>query len=63
MSNSTLRTTPHHPVSFSITSVSKDVTISVFDKVKVRIEVERDKNAQRGRVKMTLVSPVHSRGL
>jgi len=39
------------------------VAISVFDKVKVRIEVEKDKNTQRGRVKMTLVSPVDSRGL
>ncbi|KIJ59605.1 hypothetical protein HYDPIDRAFT_118378 [Hydnomerulius pinastri MD-312] len=41
----------------------KDITISVFDKVKVRIEVEKDKNTQRGRVKMTLISPVDSRGL
>ncbi|KAG2063668.1 RNB-domain-containing protein [Suillus decipiens] len=40
-----------------------DVTISVFDKVTVRIEVEKDKNTQRGRVKMTLVSPVDSRAL
>ena len=39
------------------------VSISVFDKVKVRVEVEKDKNTQRGRVKMTLVSPVDSRGL
>lgn len=39
------------------------VAISVFDKVKVRIEVEKDKNTQRGRVKMYLVSPVDSRGL
>lgn len=39
------------------------VAISVFDKVKVRIEVEKDKNTQRGRVKMTLVSPVDSKGL
>jgi len=42
---------------------SGDVTISVFDKVKVRIDVEKDKNTQRGRVKMSLVSPVDSRGL
>lgn len=40
-----------------------DVTISVFDKVAVKIEVEKDKNTQRGRVKMTLVSPVDSRAL
>lgn len=39
------------------------VSISVFDKVKVRIELEKDKNTQRGRVKMTLVSPTDSRGL
>ena len=37
--------------------------IGVFDKVKVRIEVEKDKNTQRGRVKMTLVQPVDSRNL
>lgn len=40
-----------------------DVTIAVFDKVIVDIEVEKDKNTQRGRVKMTLVSPVDSRAL
>lgn len=40
-----------------------DVTISVFDHVRVRIEVERDKNTQRGRVKMVLVNPVDSSGL
>jgi exosome complex exonuclease DIS3/RRP44 len=40
-----------------------DVTISVFDKVIVDIEVEKDKNTQRGRVKMTLVHPVDSRAL
>jgi exosome complex exonuclease DIS3/RRP44 len=37
---------------------SKDVTISVFDKVVVDVEVEKDKNMQRGQVKMTLVSLV-----
>jgi exosome complex exonuclease DIS3/RRP44 len=42
---------------------AKDVTISVFDKVTVNIEVEKDKNTQRGRVKMTLVDPVDSRAL
>jgi exosome complex exonuclease DIS3/RRP44 len=47
----------------SATTGSKDVTISVFDKVVVDIEVEKDKNTQRGRVKMTLVSPVDSREL
>ena len=47
----------------SSTTGSKDVTISVFDKVVVDVEVEKDKNTQRGRVKMTLVSPVDSRPL
>ena len=47
----------------SATTGSKDVTISVFDKVVVDIEVEKDKNTQRGRVKMTLISPVDSRAL
>jgi exosome complex exonuclease DIS3/RRP44 len=47
----------------SSTTGPKDVTISVFDKVVVDIEVEKDKNTQRGRVKMTLVSPVDSRAL
>ncbi|KAF9219211.1 RNB-domain-containing protein [Gyrodon lividus] len=42
---------------------SGNVTISVFDKVKVRIEVEKDKNTQRGRVKMSIISPIDSRGL
>ena len=37
-----------------------DVVISVFDKVKVNIQVEKDRNTQRGRVKMTLVDPVDS---
>ncbi|KAF6762804.1 mitotic control protein dis3 [Ephemerocybe angulata] len=39
------------------------VAISVFDKVTVRIEVEKDKNTQRGRVKMTLLSPVDSKDM
>jgi len=42
---------------------TREVTIAVFDKVKVRIGVEKDKNTQRGRVKMTLVSPVDSSGM
>ena len=42
---------------------TKGAAISVFDKVVVRIEVEKDKNTQRGRVKMTLVEPVDSSGL
>ena len=44
-------------------SPSSLTTIAVFDKVKVRIEVEKDKNTQRGRVKMTLIYPVDSRHL
>ncbi|KII94407.1 hypothetical protein PLICRDRAFT_100657 [Plicaturopsis crispa FD-325 SS-3] len=47
----------------TVPSGAKDVTISVFDKVTVSIEVEKDKNTQRGRVKMTLVTPVDSRAL
>jgi len=40
-----------------------ETTIAVFDKVTVRVEVEKDKNTQRGRVKMTLVHPIDSRTL
>ncbi|KAJ7226076.1 hypothetical protein GGX14DRAFT_642735 [Mycena pura] len=40
-----------------------DATISVFDKVIVNIEVEKDKNTQKGKVKMTLVHPIDSRAL
>jgi len=47
----------------SSTEGPTDVAISVFDQVVVDIEVEKDKNTQRGRVKMTLVSPVDSRAL
>jgi exosome complex exonuclease DIS3/RRP44 len=36
---------------------NEDVTIAVFDKVTVQIEVEKDKNTQRGKVKMTLIDP------
>ena len=38
----------------------KSVTISVFDKVTVRITVEKDRNTQRGAVKMALVAPIDS---
>ncbi|KAH7884979.1 hypothetical protein F5I97DRAFT_1937308 [Phlebopus sp. FC_14] len=55
-------TVPSTP-SNSKSAMASDVTIAVFDKVKVRIVVEKDKNTQRGRVKMTLVSPVDSGGL
>ncbi|KAL9708684.1 exosome catalytic subunit dis3 [Leucoagaricus gongylophorus] len=53
------------PENYMITvpSPSGEVEISVFDKVVVNIEVEKDKNTQRGKVKMTLVSPINSNGL
>ncbi|PSS31962.1 hypothetical protein PHLCEN_2v2289 [Hermanssonia centrifuga] len=38
-------------------------TIAVFDKVRVQIEVEKDRNTQRGKVKMTLIHPVNSSAL
>lgn len=41
----------------------KDATVAVFDQVTVQIEVEKDKNTQRGKVKMTLVKPVDTRSL
>lgn len=47
----------------STKTISTDVTISVFDKVVVDIAVEKDKNTQRGRVKMELVHPINSRVL
>ena len=47
----------------SLSSTDEMKTIAVFDKVKVRIEVEKDKNTQLGRVKMTLIDPVDSRNL
>lgn len=37
-----------------------DVTIAHFDKVTVRITVEKDRNTQRGVVKMVLMDPVDS---
>ncbi|KAJ3865942.1 hypothetical protein EV359DRAFT_72131 [Lentinula novae-zelandiae] len=44
----------------TVSGAKAEVNISVFDKVVVRIEVEKDKNTQRGKVKMTLVEPVDS---
>ncbi|GAW00013.1 RNB-domain-containing protein [Lentinula edodes] len=44
----------------TVPGAKEEVKISVFDKVVVRIEVEKDKNTQRGKVKMTLVEPVDS---
>lgn len=37
--------------------------VAVFDKVRVRIEVEKDRNTQRGKVKMSLVGPVDTSSL
>lgn len=42
---------------------NEDITIAVFDKVTVQIEVEKDKNTQRGKVKMILVDPPVARTL
>jgi len=39
------------------------VTVAVFDKVRVNITVETDRNTQRGKVHMTLSSPVDSQNL
>lgn len=47
----------------TIPSPDGDATLAVFDKVTVQIEVEKDKNTQRGKVKMTLVHPIDSRAL
>ncbi len=44
-------------------TVDGKVQIAVFDKVVVNIEVEKDRNTQRGKVKMTLVEPIDSRSL
>jgi exosome complex exonuclease DIS3/RRP44 len=41
----------------------EDVTISVFDKVRVKIVVEQDRNTLRGKVKMILASPIDSTDL
>ena len=40
-----------------------ETSIAVFDKVTVNITVEKDKNTQRGSVKMTLIHPIDSRAL
>jgi exosome complex exonuclease DIS3/RRP44 len=39
------------------------VRVAVFDRVAVHVEVEKDRNTQRGRVKMSLAEPVDSRGM
>lgn len=47
----------------TVPSSNGETTIAVFDKVRVQIEVEKDANTQRGKVKMTLVSPINSSSL
>ncbi|KZS89536.1 RNB-domain-containing protein [Sistotremastrum niveocremeum HHB9708] len=44
-------------------SAGKEATIAVFDRVTVSISVEKDKNTQRGKVAMSLISPVNTTGL
>ena len=39
------------------------VSLAVFDKVTVKITVEKDTTTQRGKVKMALVSPVNSESM
>jgi len=51
--------TKFDPESYLITvpspSGDSEIQLAVFDQVKVRIGVEKDKNTQRGKVQMTLV--------
>ncbi|OSD00737.1 RNB-domain-containing protein [Trametes coccinea BRFM310] len=47
----------------TIPAGEQPVSIAVFDKVKVMVEVEQDKNTQRGRVVMSLSHPIDSRGM
>ena len=47
----------------SIPSPDGEVTVGVFDKITVEVSVEKDKNTQRGKVKMVMVEPVSSEGL
>jgi exosome complex exonuclease DIS3/RRP44 len=53
------------PEAYTVTLPGKkgDVTVAVFEKVVVRIKVERERNSQRGKVKMTLLSPVDTSDL
>ncbi|KIY50234.1 RNB-domain-containing protein [Fistulina hepatica ATCC 64428] len=41
-------------------TIGDGVDIAVFDRVTVNIQVEKDRNTQRGKVKMTLAEPVDS---
>ena len=54
-----------NPDAYTVTVLSSQgpVTVAVFDKVRANITVETDKNTQRGKVHMTLASPVDSRNL
>jgi exosome complex exonuclease DIS3/RRP44 len=40
-----------------------DAVIGVFDRIVVDVSIEKDKNTQRGKVKMVMVEPVSSDGL
>lgn len=42
---------------------SGEVTVSVFDKIRVEVGIEKDPNTQRGKVKMVMLEPVSSEGL
>ena len=53
----------NYQISVPTAADGEAATIAVFDKVKVQIEVEKDRNTQRGKVKMTLVGPVDLREL
>lgn len=56
-------TLPSSCASSDATVKGKDIKLSVFDKVTVNIWVEKDKNTQRGKVRMSLVSPIVSKDL
>ncbi|KAG9091332.1 exosome catalytic subunit dis3, partial [Ceratobasidium sp. 370] len=53
------------PESYAVTLPGSkgNVKVAVFDRVKVKIWVEQDKNTLRGKVKMSLMSPVDSAGM
>lgn len=53
----------NHMIRVPLPSGGGEVPVSVFDRVEVVIEVEKDKNTQRGKVKMTLARPFDSTGL
>lgn len=51
---------PENDVLSLPTPAGTNVDVAVFDRVKVGITVEKDKNTQRGKVVMRLVDPVDS---